>query len=88
VKRSDILRFSVAQAFTPGMRKRSRYQSPINGAFETTGSFIPRRKRLGYGKVISNLAPLQSQWFASATRKRWQQLADFSHLNGLLAQIN
>jgi len=32
--------------------KKRRCQSPINGAFETT-AFIPRRKRLGYGKVMT-----------------------------------
>jgi hypothetical protein len=62
-----IVRFSVAQAFTPGVRKRRRYQSPINGAFETNRSFIPRRKRLGYGKVISNWGPTAIPLVDSAT---------------------
>jgi len=29
------------------LRNRRHYQSPINGAFETNRSFVPRRKRLG-----------------------------------------
>jgi hypothetical protein len=46
--------FSVAQAFTPGSERGVSFQSAINGALETNRIFIPRRKRLGYGKVISN----------------------------------
>ncbi len=48
--------FNRAVFSSPGVyawaRNRRHYQRPINGAFETNRSFVPRRKRLGYGKVI------------------------------------
>jgi hypothetical protein len=81
--------FLLPRRLRLGLRKRRRYQSPINGAFETNRSLIPRRKRLGYGKVISNWVTTHNPWwFASAATKEWQQLADFSHLNGLLPRIS
>jgi len=48
------------------VRNTSRYQSPINGAFETNVSFIPSRKRLGYRKVTSE--PGDSNWLATESK--------------------
>ena len=41
------------------VRAVQRYESPINGAFETNSSFIPRRQRLGYEKITNDSTDLK-----------------------------